>query len=165
MDKQTLGVMFQLASFAITTWIFVAIVRRTNPKKKLYWYAACSVIAIVWLGVIYGSVAVAITVLITSGYVATRLDARKQGNQIADSIGISRNLFYSCLENSLPLYLDVLAGSYRDGISAAAMRSTLLPYLVNGMDVLEQRFGRQPMIDDARIRIRPLIDEPERQVR
>ena len=138
------------ASFVGTVGLFVFMVRWARAERRIYWIAGCSVASIAWLGLVKGLVAAVIAIAFTSGYVATRLDARRIGKRIADSMGIGHNLFFSSIEQTLPLYLTVLATLDRQGEGIANARRVVLPYLLNGLDVLEQRFGRQPQIDAAR---------------
>jgi len=65
------------ASFVGTVALFVFLVRRAYIEKRIYWIVACSVAVIIWLGLIKGLIASAIAIAFTSGYVATRLDARR----------------------------------------------------------------------------------------
>jgi hypothetical protein len=147
------------ASFVVTVAVFVFLVRRASFKKRIYWIAFCAVGSVVWLGLIKGLIASVIAIAITSGYVATRLDARRIGKRIADSMGISHNLFFTALEQTLPLYLSMLAALEREGNGVPHARRLLLPYLLEGLNVLEARFGRQPMIDAARESAEPFLSE------
>lgn len=147
------------ASFAGTVALFVFLVRRANFEKRIYWIVACSVASMIWLGLIKGLIASAISIAFTSGYVATRLDARRIGKRVADSMGIGHNLFFSALEQTLPLYLTMLAVLEREGNGVPHARQFLLPYLIEGLNVLEARFGHQPMIDAARASAEPFLSE------
>lgn len=138
------------ASFVGTVGLFVFLVRWARIERRIYWIVGCSVSSIVWLGLVKGPMASIIAIAFTSGYVSTRLDARRIGKRIADSMGIGRNLFFSSIEQTMPLYLTVLATLDRQGEGVANARRLVLPYLLNGLDVLEQRFGQQPQINAAR---------------
>ncbi|MBI1890444.1 MAG: hypothetical protein HYS18_07355 [Burkholderiales bacterium] len=85
------------------------------------------------------------------------------GKQIADSVGIERNLFFTALEQAHPLYLHFLAALgcalEKNEIDANAARSAVLPYIANGLDTLEARFGKQPQIDSARVAISPYLKD------
>jgi len=160
-NTQTLRILISTVSFALTILVFVLLVRQAKPNRKFYWMAFCSIATVVWLGIIKGPIAVAIALAFSTGYVATRLDARKIGKQVADSIGMNRDLFFTSLENSLPLYLGTLAEMQRKGNTVTEVRTLLLPYIINGLLILEERFGRQEVIDSARLRIAPLLAEVE----
>lgn len=147
------------ASFVGTVAMFIFLVRRASFERRIYWIVCCSVASIIWLGLIKGLIASAIAITITSGYIATRLDARRIGKRVADSMGIGHNLFFSALEQTLPLYLSMLAVLEREGNGVPHARQLLLPYLLQGLNVLEERFGHQPMIDAARESAEPLLSE------
>jgi hypothetical protein len=146
-------------SFAVTITTFIFLVRRANFEKRIYWIFACSVASLIWLGLVKGLIASAISIAFTSGYVATRLDARRIGKRVADSMGIGHNLFFSALEQTLPHYLTMLAVLEREGHGVPHARQFLLPYLIGGLNVLEARFGNQPMIDAARVSAEPFLAE------
>ncbi|MNF69860.1 hypothetical protein D3C84_517520 [compost metagenome] len=147
------------ASFIVTVCFFVFLVRRASAERRIYWIVFCSVASIAWLGLVKGLVASVIAIAFTSGYVATRLDARRIGKRIADSMGIGHNLFFSSLEQTLPLYLTILASLEREGEGVVKARRVMLPYLLGGLDALEERFGRQPQIDAAREAVVPFLRE------
>jgi len=147
------------ASFGGTIAIFVFLVRRARFERRIYWIVFCTVASVIWLGLIKGLIASAIALAFVSGYIATRLDARRIGKRVANSMGISHNLFFSALEQTLPLYLSVLAALEREGNGVPHARQLLMPYLLQGLNVLEERFGCQPMIDAARESAKPFLSE------
>lgn len=142
------------ASFIVTVFIFIFLVRRAKPENKFYWIIACSIATLAWLGLYKGIVAVIISVAFTSGYISDRIDARRLGKKVAKSLGIGPNLFFSCLEQTMPLYLKILAIMEQEGTGVAEARKILIPMISNGLDILESRFGPQPQIEDAREKIR-----------
>jgi hypothetical protein len=161
MDNLLLRTLVSAASFALTVFVFVVLVRQAKQEYRTFWFIACSIATVVWLGIIKGPVAVLLAIALSTGYVATRLDARKIGKKVADSIGMNRSLFFTCLENSLPLYLVALAELQRKRTTVANARAMLLPHVADGLLVLENRFGRQEMIDAAKLRVLPLLAELE----
>lgn len=50
----------------------------------------------------------------------------------------------------MPMYLAVLASAEREGMSVLEVREMTMPFLIEGLNVLETRFGQQNLIDDAR---------------
>lgn len=147
------------ASLLGTTALFVFLVRRAHIDRRIYWIVGCSAASIVLLGLLNGLIASVIAIAFTSGYIATRLDARRIGKRIADSMGIGHNLFFSSVEQTLPMYLTALAVLEREGNGVPHARQFVLPYLLGGLDVLEGRFGRQPEIDAARKSVEPFLKE------
>lgn len=147
------------ALFVGTVAVFIFLVRRASIERRIYWIVGCSVVSIIWLGLVRGLIASAIAFAFTSGYVTTRLDARRIGKRVADSMGISHNLFFSAFEQTLPLYLTMLAVLEREGNGVPHARRFLLPYLLEGLNVLEARFGHQPTIDAARKSAEPFLSE------
>ncbi|WP_447077910.1 hypothetical protein [Shewanella algae] len=137
-------------SFVATIFLFTMIVRKSKPERKILWIVLCTAGSIVWLGVLKGAVAAIIAILISTGYVANRLDGRRIGKKIAKSLGISPNLFFTSLEQTMPMYLAVLASAEREGMSVLEAREMTIPFLIEGLNVLETRFGQQNLIDDAR---------------
>ena len=148
-----------VASFVGTVAVFIFLVRRASIEMRIYWIVGCSVASIVWLGLIKGLIASVIGIAFTSGYVATRLDARRIGKRVADSMGVGPSLFFSALEQTLPLYLTMLAVLEREGNGVPHARRFLLPYLLEGLNVLEARFGHLPMIDAARKSVEPFLSK------
>lgn len=151
-------------SFVLTVAIFVFIVRRAKLEHRIYWILGCSVLSLLWLGIYKGIAASVISIAISSGYIATRLDARRIGKRIADSLGIEHNLFFTSLEQSLPLYLSMLAQLERSGMGVVEAKEITLPYVEAGLDVLENRFGRQPKIDAARVSIQSRVMSEESRI-
>jgi hypothetical protein len=148
-------------SFVLTVAIFVFIVRRAKIENRIYWMLGCSILTILWLGLYKGLAACLISIAISSGYIATRLDARRIGKKIADSFGIGHNLFFTSLEQSMPMYLSMLAQLERSGMSIAEAKEITLPYLEAGFEILEGRFGKQPKIDAARDAIQSHVASEE----
>ncbi|MHA3027765.1 hypothetical protein [Chromohalobacter israelensis] len=138
------------ASFVATIILFVFIVRRSNPERRVVWIIVCSLATLAWLGVVKGAVAVIISIALTTGYVSNRLDGRRMGKKIALSFDIQPNLFFSSLEQVLPMYLQVLAAMDRKGVGIEEAKEFSAPLIVQGLDVLESRFGQQALIDDAK---------------
>lgn len=72
---------------------------------------------------------------------------------------IGHGIFFSALEQTLPCYLHVLALLEREGKGVPHAREFLLPYLLEGLNVLEARFGHLPMIDAARKSVEPFLSK------
>lgn len=163
MDTKTLNFLFlaMAASFLLTVGLFVFLVRRAKPAHRLYWIMGCSIASAVWLGIFKGLAASIIAIAFSSGYVNTRFDARRIGKRVADSIGVEHNLFFTSLENALPMYLQALAQLERQGLGTIEARRVLLPYVETGLYTLEARFGQQPQINAALEAIAPYIKEHE----
>jgi len=82
------------------------------------------------------------------------------GNEIADSMGISRNLFHTAVETGgFNMHLIVLASLKDEGKSVVDARELILPFLAQGLAALEQRFGRQNEIDHAKPIVHELLSE------
>lgn len=89
---------------------------------------------------------------------------RRIGNKVAAHIGIKNNLFHSILDNgvsgpSLPM-LAALDNAY---FSIDKISVMLAPSLVRGISVLEQRFGPQPQLENAKLIIVHLINRWEKE--
>lgn len=78
-------------------------------------------------------------------------DGRKFGNQIADAVGVEHNLFHSVLDVSAPgPSLLVLESMRQQGVTPMTAAMHLSPFLVEGVEKLENKFGQQPQLDHAR---------------
>ncbi|MEZ9475390.1 hypothetical protein [Vibrio sp. ZF57] len=75
---------------------------------------------------------------------------RSVGKQIAASFEIKTNLFLTSLEQVMPAYLQLLANLHKTGSSLEELREYTAPFALQGLEVLEKRFGQQPQIDDAK---------------
>lgn len=88
---------------------------------------------------------------------------RKFGNKIAKHLGMSNNFFHSVLENGVsgpsPQLLAMLEEA---GCSLERASIELAPSLERGLIALENRFGRQQMIDSAKPVVAQLLNEWER---
>jgi hypothetical protein len=74
---------------------------------------------------------------------------RKYGNQIADHLGLSRNLFHTILEHGVDGPSLVVLGSLKAlPVDRAAVK--LAPSMVRGLMKLEKKFGTQPQIEEAK---------------
>jgi hypothetical protein len=142
-----------VASFLVTIFLFTLIVRKSKPKRKIIWIVVCSILTFMWLGVIKGAVAVLISVGFSSGYITNRLDARRLGKKVARSFDMKPNLFFSSLEQSLPMYIQTLALMEREGAGVDDIKEMTAPFLLQGLDTLESRFGHQELIQAARTNI------------
>lgn len=78
-------------------------------------------------------------------------DGRSFGNQIADAIGVEHNLFHSVLDISAPgPSLIILNGMRQMGVTPMTAAMDLSPFLVEGVNALEARFGPQRQLEHAR---------------
>ncbi|RLA38455.1 MAG: hypothetical protein DRQ64_08860 [Gammaproteobacteria bacterium] len=84
----------------------------------------------------------------------TVVDAQSVGKKVADTLGIEHNLFFSSLEQVMPTYLEMLALMERQGMEQADVCVVCIPLLSEGLDALEERFGSQAAITDARDKLR-----------
>ena len=76
---------------------------------------------------------------------------RKFGNKIAKHLGMSNNFFHSILENGVSgPSLQLLAMLEGTGCTLERASIELAPSLERGLIALENRFGRQEMIDNAK---------------
>jgi hypothetical protein len=141
------------ASFVLTIAIFVLLVNRAKPETRIYWIIACSIGACLWLGLVKGPVAVGISLLIIFGTISTFAEGRRIGKKVARSLNIDSNLYFTSLEQVMPMYLNFLATMERQGAGVEEVKALTIPMLEQGLDTLEARFGKQPKIDDARIKI------------
>ncbi|WP_146206926.1 hypothetical protein [Chromohalobacter israelensis] len=149
------------ASFVVTILLFVFIVRRSKPGRRLIWIIVCSIATLAWLGVVKGVVVVMISIVLSTGYVSNRLDGRRMGKKIALSFNIQPNLFFSSLEKVLPMYLHVLATMDREGVGIEDAKEISAPLIIQGLDVLESRFGQQALTDDARKKLDEYVSKNE----
>lgn len=149
------------ASFVVTILLFVFIVRRSKPERRMIWIIVCSIATLAWLGIVKGVVAVIISIALSTGYVSNRLDGRRMGKKIALSFNIQANLFFSSLEQVLPMYLHVLATMDREGVGIEDAKEFSAPLIIQGLDVLESRFGQQALMDDARKKLDDYVSKKE----
>lgn len=76
---------------------------------------------------------------------------RRYGNKIATSIGIENNLFHEAIQqgglgnNSLMM----LESLRREGVSPFDAAPMFGQFLIDGLNILELRFGPQPQIEKA----------------
>ena len=141
------------ASFVGTIFLFSIVVRRSKPERKMVWIIICSLATLAWLGIIKGAVAVIISIALSSGYVSNRLNGRRIGKKVARDFDIKPNLFFTSLEQVLPMYLHTLANMDREGVGVEEAKEFTAPLVSQGLDVLESRFGQQEIIDDARTKL------------
>ncbi|MEZ9136327.1 hypothetical protein AB4138_10770 [Vibrio sp. 10N.286.52.C3] len=80
----------------------------------------------------------------------TFFKGRSVGKQIAASLDIKANLFLTSLEQVMPAHLQLLANLHKTGSSIEELRDYTAPLALQGLEVLEERFGQQSQIDDAR---------------
>jgi hypothetical protein len=140
-------------SFVATVGVFALLVRAAPRRLRVLVFFIGAVGAVAWLGIIKGLIATVVVLALSSGYVSTRLDARRIGKRVASNLNIRPSVFFSAIEQTLPLYLTLLAALEREGLGVPHATRTLLPYLETGLDALEARFGQQAMIDEARIEV------------
>ncbi|NQV29386.1 MAG: hypothetical protein HQ508_00735 [Candidatus Marinimicrobia bacterium] len=87
---------------------------------------------------------------------------KRIGNEIADSMMISRNLFHSSVvKGGQPYHLPVLASMHDEGHSLNVIKKNMIPYLAAGLDVLERENGHQPSIDKAREVVNALLEDDD----
>lgn len=87
---------------------------------------------------------------------------RKYGNKIARHLGMSNNFFHTVLENGVTgPSLQVLAMLDGSGFTLQQSSVQLAPSLERGLVALENRFGRQEMIEAAKPVIAALMKEWE----
>ena len=73
------------------------------------------------------------------------------GNEIADSMGLPRNLFHTAVEGGgFAMHLITLASLKDEGASVVEAREMCLPYLSQGIENLKSRFGNVPKIMAAK---------------
>ncbi|WP_273987264.1 hypothetical protein [Vibrio parahaemolyticus] len=93
------------------------------------------------------------------GFIKNKFDGRSVGKQVASSFDIKPNLFFTCLEQVVPVYLDLLSNLYKTGSSIEELKEYTAPLVLQGLDVLEQRFGPQAQITDARVKVQAYLAE------
>ena len=72
------------------------------------------------------------------------------GNEIADSLGIRRSYFHTALEAAgVPMHLLMLAGLKDDHIAVEECRAMLLPDVLEGLRIIESRYGKQAPLTDS----------------
>lgn len=105
-----------------------------------------------WVAVIAGMCVVAFLYRTHTGYKRAGLgDGRSFGNQIADAIGVEHNLFHSVLDVSAPgPSLFILNGMRQQGVTPMTAAMDLSPFLVEGVEKLEARFGPQRQLEHAK---------------
>ncbi|WP_157511029.1 hypothetical protein [Frateuria sp. Soil773] len=159
-----------------TMWVVgtVALVAWTQYRlrfKQAWWWVAffgLFIGACVLLGVRRGPVAWVVGNLIAWCLSTDRfqnwLDCRRAGKRLAAEIGIKPNLLFTAIElafeRSGQKGASVLffAGLNRNpDMPKDEIYRTIMPGLVIGFDMLENRFGPQQGIEEAKARIRPLV--------
>lgn len=89
---------------------------------------------------------------------------KKFGNEIADSMAISRSLFHTAIEEGgLRMHLVMLASLKDQGTSVIEARDVCLPILANGILLLEQRLGSLSEISKAKSIIFDLLEETQKK--
>lgn len=87
---------------------------------------------------------------------------RKFGNRIAKHLGMSNNFFHSVLENGVTgPSLQLLAMLEGAGCTLERASIELAPSLERGLIALENRFGRQELIDNAKPIVVQILKEWE----
>ena len=87
---------------------------------------------------------------------------RKFGNKIAEHLGMSNNFFHSVLENGVSgPSLQLLAALEGTGCTLERASIELAPSLERGLVALENRFGRQEMIENAKPLVAHMLREWE----
>ena len=87
---------------------------------------------------------------------------RKFGSKIAKHLGMSNNFFHTVLENGVSgSSLQLLAILERTGWTPARASIELAPSLERGLIAMENRFGRQEMIDNAKLIVVQILKEWE----
>lgn len=82
------------------------------------------------------------------------------GNEIADSMAISRSLFHTAIEEGgLGMHLIMLASLKDEGKSVLEAREIILPILANGIFSLEKRLGSLGAINEAKPIVSQLLQE------
>lgn len=150
-----------VVSFVLTVAIVAVLVGRSSRERRPYWILGCTIASVFWLGLLKGGIASFIGIAITWVFNENYRDSRRIGKRIAHSLGISPNLFFSSLEQSLTrsMYPEFLAELERKKTSTEDARQIILPFLANGLLMLQSRFGPQGQIDAAFKAIAPLIAE------
>lgn len=105
-----------------------------------------------WVAIIVGACVIAFLYRTHIGYKRAGLgDGRSFGNQIADAIGVEHNLFHSVLDAAAPgPSLFILNGMRQRGLTPMTAAMDLSPYLVEGVEALEARFGPQRQLEHAK---------------
>gem|GEM_PF-2309559 len=75
---------------------------------------------------------------------------KKYGNKIADFLKINRGLFHTAMEEGgCEMHLLKLYFLKQEGLGMAEVAYDSCEYLLRGLLVLETRFGKQPLSEDA----------------
>lgn len=88
---------------------------------------------------------------------------RSYGNKLAAHLGWKKNFFHTVLDegtNNSSLMMLRSLGQTEVTLHQAAV--FLSPYLSNGLHQLEQRFGRQPQIEEVKPHVAQLLDEHQK---
>lgn len=73
------------------------------------------------------------------------------GNEVADYIGMHRSLYHGAMEEGgCRLHMIQLASYKASGMSVGEVADLSVPFLIPGLRSLEERFGSQELILDAR---------------
>lgn len=93
-------------------------------------------------------------------------DGRKFGNQVADAMGLEHNLFHTILENGNPPVpsLMMLNDLKRHEFSPMDAANELAPFLLRGLEALEQQWGEQPQLTSARPIVEKLYEKFENSI-
>lgn len=87
---------------------------------------------------------------------------RSYGNKLAAHLGWKKNFFHTVLDvgtNNSSLIL--LKSLERTEVTLHQAAVFLSPYLSTGLYQLEQRFGRQPQIEEVKKHVAQLLDEQQ----
>lgn len=79
-------------------------------------------------------------------------------NEIADHLGVDQSLYSTALLE-LGVSWGTLKALRKQGMTVEEAANGMLGTFLQGLDILENKFGQQLMIDEARERVAPLIDE------
>lgn len=145
----------------VVTALFVThriAVSSAMPGRKLLYVLVAAVVLSVLFGVARGAGFLVLCPLLlmlypgsrpTEWFKAFRLISagRAFGNEIADSMLMSRNMFHNAIEaGGVPMHLMMLAQIKFSGASVMQAKKAVAPILMTGLQVLEQRFGPQAPI-------------------
>lgn len=80
------------------------------------------------------------------------------GNEVADYIGMHRSLYHGAMEEGgCRLHMIQLASYKAGGMSVGEVAHLSVPFLLPGLRNLEERFGSQELILDARRQVYGLM--------
>lgn len=160
------------AAWIVGTIALVAVVLYHLRAKPAWMYGLAStallflaaVLLGIWRGPLAWGVGAAIDLFLCTDRFRNWRDCRLSGKRIARELGIKPNLLFSAIELAFDLtngkgssVMYFAAVTRSPNVSRDEVYQAVIPGLVIGFDMLEKRYGSQPSIEAARVKIAPYV--------